>query len=85
MIYYSHNFHFLTQDEKSEVILESYVRYLASEERTSHLVANYTATLNPVKQVIVYSDFLKTVEDKDLRQQFLELANDAGMQETYKV
>nr|XP_039263564.1 nuclear pore complex protein Nup107-like [Styela clava] len=66
-------------ESKCEVILEAFVRYLASEEKSFHLVANYTAALRSEKQIEVYSDFLKTIEDKERRQEYLKMAHEAGL------
>lgn len=66
------------QEKRCEEILEYYVRYLATDERSALLVANYTAALSSEKQIDVYSDFLKTVEDRELRKEYLKVAHEAG-------
>lgn len=67
------------QDKKCEEILEYYVRYLATDERSALLVANYTAALSSEKQIDVYSDFLKTVDGRELRKEYLTMAHEAGL------
>ncbi|CAK8675549.1 unnamed protein product [Clavelina lepadiformis] len=68
--------------EKCAQILEAYVKQLISDGRAGHLVAAYTACLPSDRQLDCYATFLETIEDGDLRKEYLELASEAGLDVT---
>jgi len=69
---------FFFQPMRAAAILEAYVKLLIDDERCGHLVAIYTASLPPEKQLFSYASFLETVTDSTLRRKYVELAEEAG-------
>nr|CAB3264502.1 nuclear pore complex protein Nup107-like [Phallusia mammillata] len=65
--------------EHADTILKAFVSFLIQDESTSHMVAMYTAFLPKDEQLSSYAEFLSTVEDPQLRHEFLQLAEEAGL------
>lgn len=67
-----------TKKDLCNSILESYVEQLIKEKH-SGLIAYYVSKLPPNAQVHWYAVFLEGITDKDEKQHYLDLAEDAGL------
>lgn len=68
-----------TNEEICVKVLKRYVEVLI-EDKQNNLVAAYTARLPAELQVEIYAQFLEGFEDKNSRELYLELAEEAGLE-----